>query len=347
MLVPELVALSYAAVSILILLLLLFIYLVIRKVIENTRRANINLLKEKLSPLLLEFLTEDKITRNLRLHSELKMKAAEEVLTSYSAIIEGEKEKENLFSFTELHLKDYYAAKLKSRKWSKRMNALYHIEGFRLLSLQDDVLAIAQNPRASHDERVHSLRILASFQYAKFYTVVTGLQPLADSEYRNILMRLNEKSFEQFILGFHHCHEALKWAILDVIAISKELKYTYFVEKVFAANEGEIQLRAIKALSAIGYVKDLKPYLPLCQSGHWQQRMMVAKLFGSLKDPSLLPILLELLHDASWYVRSQAGQSIMMFPDGKAALQNVLNTSQDNFARDMAWEWMIKGDLYT
>lgn len=342
MLTNELLVLSIAAGIILCLLLLIFAYLVIRKQIEITRRKKIDLLKNKLSPPLLTFLMEEKLTRSFLLDSNLKLKAAEEILTGYSAILEGEKEKKNLYSFAELHLKDYYLTRLKSRKWSKRMNALYQIEDFHMIGLQEAILQLAKNTGTSMDERVHALRILASFQYPKLYDVLINQKPLSDYEYRNILMRLHLEGFEQFILGFHHCQEPLKWAILDVIAIHKELSYTSFVENVFATYDHEVRLRAIKALATIGYVKDIKPFLPLSKSEHWQHRMLAAKLFGSLKDQVLLPILLELLHDPSWYVRSQAGQSVMMFPNGRAALQGVLETSKDSYAKDMAWEWMNK-----
>lgn len=345
MLTNELLALAIASATILCLLLVLFTYLVIRKQLEINRNKKLVQLKEKLGLPLLAFITEEKVTRNLHLDSDLKIKAAEEVLTSYSTILEGGKEKENLSSFADLHFKDYYLARLKSRKWSKRMNALYHIEDFHMVGLQDVIVKLAGKGDASQDERVHALRILASFQYPNLYDLLIKQEPLSDYEYRNILMRLDNKGLEQFILGFHRCQDPLKWAILDVIAIHRETSYTHFVEKVFGAYDSEVRLRALKALAAIGYVKDIKPYLSLSQSGQWQHRMLAAKLFGSLKDQAQLPILLDLLHDPSWYVRSQSGQSIMMFPNGRALLQSVLETSKDAYAKDMAWEWMNKGKL--
>ncbi|KAB2336495.1 HEAT repeat domain-containing protein [Cytobacillus depressus] len=340
MITNELKVLSIAAGSIFSLLVLLLAYLIIRKIFETRERKNINLLKEKLSVPLLDFITEEKVARDLRIDSELKLKAAEEVLSSYSAILEGEQEKKNLYTFADLNFRAYYLKSLRSRRWSKRMNALYHIEDFGLLGLQEEILKIARNPRSSQDERVHALRILASFQFSQLYSLLEEQLPLSDYEYRNILMRLQQKEFEPFILSFHHCHDALQWGILDCIAIYRETSYTTFVEKVFAVYEGEVRLRAVKALAAIGYVKDAKPYLPLSQSEQWQERMVAAKLFGALKEPSLLPILVELLHDSSWYVRSQAAQSIRMQPNGIEALRNVLETSNDSFAKDMAREWM-------
>lgn len=303
------------------------------------------ILKEQLKVPLLDYITEGNVSRKFQLDSELKMKAAEAVLSNYSQIIEGEREKKNITSFAEHYLQEYYAANLKSRTWSKRMNALYYIEDFRLTVLQEAVLDIATRQRASLEERVHALHILASFQYSQLFQLLTADQrPLSDHEYRNILLRLENKEFESFILGFQHCPDPLKWAILDVIGINKDITYTSFVENVFHSNQGEVCVRAIKALASIGYVENVKLYLPLSNADQWQYRMLAAKLFGSLKDSSLVPVLTKLLHDPAWYVRSQAAQSIMMNPDGKNILQEVLIKSQDPFARDMAWEWINKGD---
>jgi len=71
--------------------------------------------------------------------------------------------------------------------------------------------------------------------------------------------------------------------------------------------------------------------------------MLAARLAGVMKSEETIDQLVELLQDSSWWVRSQAGQSITMFPQGKKILEDVMNSSNDSFARDMAWEWINKG----
>jgi len=71
--------------------------------------------------------------------------------------------------------------------------------------------------------------------------------------------------------------------------------------------------------------------------------MVAAKLIGSLKEERGIQRLIELLHDQSWWVRSQAGQAIDQFTNGKEILRSVFETSNDVFAKDMAWEWLHKG----
>lgn len=328
------------------LLLLILLYLVIRKWLEDRERRKINECIETLSPLIFAYITGGEASRHFQLESNIKKKAAEEVLTKLAANLTGEEETGKLREFADRNLRNYFKRQLKSRRWSTRMNALYTIEDLHFIELQPQVLEAAKRERISHDEKVQSLRILAAFQFEGIPDLLLyHSENLSDGELRNIILRLNENLFSHFIADFHRAKNPLKYAVVDAAGIRKELKYLHFVESVYASYDGEPRLRAVKALSSLGMVKDITPYLDLRHSEDWKERMMAAKLFGSLKEPELMPYLLDLLHDRSWWVRSQAGQSIMMFPRGKEELQIVLDTSDDSYARDMAWEWMNKGEF--
>lgn len=61
------------------------------------------------------------------------------------------------------------------------------------------------------------------------------------------------------------------------------------------------------------------------------------------KGKSAIPRLIELMHDRTWWVRSQATQAIIQFTNGKEILRTILESSKDTFAKDMAWEWLHKG----
>ena len=70
---------------------------------------------------------------------------------------------------------------------------------------------------------------------------------------------------------------------------------------------------------------------------------MAAKLFGKLRDPIYAEPLLQLLSDPSWFVRSQAAQSILHYPNGQAVLEHAAVHAEDRYARDMAAEWKGRG----
>ncbi|AGX03145.1 MULTISPECIES: HEAT repeat domain-containing protein [Bacillaceae] len=343
----ELFVLAAAALSITGILTVILVYLVIRKAFEITARRKVEDWKQKLNLPLFSFLYEGKQLEEAALADRASLLAAEELLGHYADILEGEQEKENLSFFAESYLRGHYAKGLQSRKWSTRINSLYHIEDFHLKSLEGEVLRIAESGGSSTSEKVQAFKILADFQSENLFMLLDSRSlPFSEFDLRNILIRLDDKGFGRFVEGFRTSPERLQFAVLDVIAVNKQLGYLRFVEEVFMSEAGEMRLRALKALASIGYTEDIAPYEELAESSSWQERMLAAKLFGSLKDEGLLPRLAEMLHDSSWYVRSQAGQSILAFSKGKEILQKVIDSSHDPYARDMAWEWMQKGERH-
>jgi hypothetical protein len=342
--INELAALYYLTLSILSVLLVLLVYLSIRKAIANSRRKKIDRIKEQYNPLIFKYLTGETLVRKLNPVSKLQLKAVEELLNKYTSVLEGLEEKQRLNELASIYLAQYYKKRLRSRRWSIRMNTLYHIEDFNMSMLAEEVYRLTQKKRITTEELVHALRNLALFQYPAIFDLLTlQFKGLSEYEYRNILTRLHEKDFDRFVLHFHKSSISLQKAILGVITLKKEITYLSFLENIFSSYSGEVRLRAIKALADIGYVKDIDRYLELLYSSKWEERMVAAKLVGSLKEEKGLFRLIELLHDSSWWVRSQAGQAISEFSNGKEILQMVLETSKDVFARDMAWEWLQKG----
>ena len=340
----ELIILSNITAALLGLLTILLVYLMIRKSIYIRNRKAIEGYKDKYNPIIFKLITEGGLSRELNLLSTLQKKALEELLSRYARVLEGEEEERRLAEIAGLYLRDYYQKRLNNQRWSQRMNALYHIEDFKMRLLEKDVIQLLDRKRLSNEEAVHVLRILASFQYPRIFSIITDhFFALSEFDYRNIFLRLENNLFDQFILSFHKLSMIMQNAILDVISIKKDLSYLAFTENIFSSYTGEVKLRALKALAEVGYVKNIYPYMELLYSSKWQERMIAAKLIGALKEESGLPRLIELLHDQSWWVRSQAGQAIYQFPNGKGILGNVLETTNDVFARDMAWEWLHKG----
>ena len=326
------------------LLVILLTYLIIRKAFVIKKRRTIETYKQRYNSVIFKLLTDGGYSRELNPQNNQQLKAIEEMLSRYANVLEGEQEKKALSELASLYLKDYYRKRLQSKRWSRRMNVLYHIEDFHIRPLLKDVYKMVKKKGLSYEETVHILRILASFQFEDILGLLTkDFSNLSEFEYRSIVIRLEQKQMDQFVLSFHKLQTSLQMALLDVLSIKKELSYQYFIEKVFLNYTGEIKLRALKALASIGVVKDIDLYLDLMDSDKWQERMLAAKLIGSLKEEKGIPRLMELLHDRSWWVRHQAGQSISQFSNGKEILTRILETTKDPFAKDMAWEWIHKG----
>ncbi|EKN62515.1 hypothetical protein BABA_25871 [Neobacillus bataviensis LMG 21833] len=340
----ELFILSTLTIAILAILVILLVYLMIRKSHDIRKRNKIENYKEKYNPLIFQLVTEGFSSSELRPVTDLQQKAVEELLSRYIKVIEGEEERSRLSELAAMYLTENYRKRLRSKIWSTRMNTLYHNDDFNMISLLNDVNRLLKYKRLSHKELVHILRILALFQYKPLFHLLTShYQYLAEIDYRHILIRLQKQQFHQFVQYFHLADSSLQKAVLEVIAIKRETYYLPFIENIIFSYSGEIKLRALRALAEIGSVENINPYIGPLHSSKWEERMLAAKLIGSVKEEKAMPRLIELLHDQTWWVRSQAGQSICQFGNGKDILRTVLETSKDTFAKDMAWEWLHKG----
>lgn len=322
----------------------LLIYLMARKAFEISHRRKVREAKNQLNDKVLQYILSGGLQRTLHMDTKVKIEAIEELLSHYSEILEGIPEMNNLKELAQSQLSDFYRKNLRSIKWSTRMNTLFHIETFKMEALKEDILRLLNRKRLSKEEKIRGLRILTQFDPNSMFDLVTERHSdLSHLEYRSILSRIEGSGFDQFLLGYHSCGQELKFALLDLAGITKELKYVHFLESVYSVSSGEERVRSLKALAAIGHVRTLESFLPLFESVNWEERMLMARLAGKLKADKTLPTLIQLLQDKSWWVRSQAAQSIMMFPAGKNLLQDVVASSEDAFARDMAWEWINKG----
>lgn len=340
MLAKEILVLFVIAISLFSFLTILLSYLMVRKAIENRRRASVEAFKEKMVEAIFTYIYDGAISRDVRANTVVEKIAIEEVLSEFAKVLEGEQEKKNLQKLAEFHLANYYRRILGSRNWSQKMNALYHIEDFHMVGMKKDLLQMLER-NISRDEAIHGLRILASFQMEGLYELLKEkFSDLSHFEYRNILDRLDEDEFSTFAISFHECPQELQCAILDVMGFKKQMDYLPYLEGVFFDYSGEVKLRALKAITLIGYVNDIEPYLSLCESPDWQFRMLAAKLIGQTKAEQGVSCLTSLLQDKSWWVRSQAGESIMKFSTGMDILKEVYHHSTDAFAKDMAYEWL-------
>lgn len=340
----EIKLLQIVSVTMLVLLSILFLYLIMRKYIENKQNERVQKREQELTSPIFQYLQFSKEV-NLELdESKVDKVALENILSHYSEVIEGEQEEKRLHSLAHTFLKNHYVKELGSRNWSRRMNVLYKIEDFQLRDLGNKLVEMLHLKKAiSVEEKIQIYRVLSSFQYENIYSLLNHDEDLTEKDYRSMLLRLEADPFYALLSSFPSCREPLQLAILDVISLRGKIDHTAFLETVFHSNEGEIRLRALKAIASIGYVQSIHTYLPLAESSSWQERMMVAKLLGKRKDLSYIPTLRGFMHDSSWWVRSQAAESIMNYKNGKEVLQEILDHSEDMFAKDMALEWINKG----
>jgi HEAT repeat protein len=344
--INEVTVLVVATITILIILLLILLYLITRKTIENRESVKVKNIKKEMETPLFESISQGK-GYDLAYKNRYSIKAMEELLKHYSDTVGGTLETYSLTAIAEKYLLEGYRNALRSRSWSKRINALYHIEDFKMYQLSDEVRQLLQSRLITREEVIISIRFLAAAAQLKevFEFVNKKYTNLTDFDYRSILFKLDEQSFRIFVERFSECHSTLQWSILEIISIRKDLSYLSFVERVFQNHKGETRIRALKAIASIGFTTDIEQFFSLSESSEWQERMLIAKLIGFFPSDSSYNILEDLIHDQNWWVRSQAAESFTKLPKGRELLKKLMESSHDPYARDIASEWLDKGEI--
>jgi hypothetical protein len=228
----EILFLSIITLSFMCLLFLLLLYLIIRKAKEIKKRREIESYKNRINTQIFSIIAEGKRYRGIGCETAIKQKAMEELLSRYVKILEGEEEKKRLWDLASHCLQGYYRKRLKSKKWSHRMNALYHIEDFHMIKLLDEVVILSKKKNITHQENIHVLRILATFQY-KGLNEVLHYHDLSEYEYRSIFMRLNHDLFDQFVLSFHKSTPPAKICHSGCYLIEKSNRIPFFYREYF------------------------------------------------------------------------------------------------------------------
>ena len=102
-------------------------------------------------------------------------------------------------------------------------------------------------------------------------------------------------------------------------------------------TDQEVLITVIKALGSWGLPRAIPVLQQFLNHENWVIRAQAAKSLGLLRINEAIPALAEKLQDENWWVRYNAGNALLNFgTEGYKTLQEILETSPDRFAKDMA-----------
>jgi hypothetical protein len=333
----------------LILLTILLVYLLVRKARENNRRAKIERLKEKHRDQMFAYIYKNKNTRMLVPDNGIKLRAFEELLGDFANVLTGEQAEQNITSFAAEHFVEYYRKNLTSRRWSQRMNTLYMIEEFNLSLLMPEVVTLYESKKITKAEESEILQLMAKFDHPELLKKVQSPKfALSEFTYRSIFNKMTPSTLEYAIAKYHQLPYHLQLPLLDIIGVRNLIHRGSFLAKLLRTSSGkeETQIRILKVIADIGYSLPNELVENYMNSSNWAIRMMAAKVCGVLREEALIPFLKKLLIDENFSVRNQAGKSLMLYPNGKTILQEIIQSTDDMYARDMAIDWLERGKNY-
>ncbi|MFJ7731843.1 HEAT repeat domain-containing protein [Lysinibacillus sp. NPDC097231] len=268
--------------------------------------------------------------------------AIEIIFSSYLKNADDVKFKHKIKDFSNLYLKKFYEQDLSSKRWSIRMNALYRIADLQI----DELLDICQKfekAKISEEEYFQLLKIYSLFQPNLFIERIK--EPRAnysESEYRRLFILLEDDVFIRLFEDFNGWTKKIQFAAIDTAAVKRNMQYIDKLKQLLSHDMAEIKIRALKGLYEIGVIDEIESYVPFVTSEMWEVRLMVAKIFKYAPLNYTYPYLEQLLQDENWWVRSQAAKTIAEDRQGITKLQHFMESSNDQYAIEMAQEIVVR-----
>jgi len=321
----------------------LFFYLMIQKYMTNNKKTKIDQLKEAYRLDMFHFLQSGVDSKLRPDGSQEKFIALIELLIEYANVLESEDIKQRISVFAKQYLTDYIEGQLKKNRWSLRMNALYAIEDFYMIHLSANLHDLYEKKHITLAEKFQILKLFAKFGDEKTVHYIKSVPSfISDFTLLSILSLLKEDHFHNLVEDFSQLPKRMQYMVVETIGKKQYLQYYSLLQKLLQSDEEEMRIRTLKTFAYTGAPVDEKILAAFFQSSSWQVRMMAAKVAGVKRLSQYAGQLISMLSDRNYVVRSEAAKALLQFKDGVNILRNVIDESHDDFARDMAREWLEK-----
>ena len=332
---------------IIVLFIILFsfsIYLVMKRLLEQFyMKKKAEYLKDKQNEWYLYFRGKKEFSSLLIPNKKYEIEVIEEIFLAYLTNLSSSYIQHKIKRFSNQYLKQHYQKLLRNRKWSTRMNAMYRIADFQIDSLLYDCEKMERN-KLSKEESFHLLKIYSILHKEKFINrFLTLSETFSEYEYKKLFMSVSDDILESLMDRIEDLPLPCQYSIVETIGGVRNVERLPFLEAQLNGSDGEMRIRALKAIHEIGIIINLEKYIPFVYSKVWEERLMMAKLLGNSSLVETLPYLEKLLQDESWWVRSQAAKTIGNGKKGSEILQAFIETATDKYAVDVAYEVLKKG----
>ncbi|UFU00539.1 hypothetical protein KO561_06245 [Radiobacillus kanasensis] len=322
------------------LLFCLFIYLLIFKVVELRKEKNKQMLMEELDPLFLDFVVSGV---NQPDFSQVDERIIEDVLSKYLTFFKQGDQVERIQHLASELLSDFYKDKLEHRRLSVRLNALYQLENFHLITFQEQLEGkLKKEAYENAEEKFQLARVLSTFQSELLfqYLIFHGKEPIPKFIYKEILYRFDASISVKFLDYYDQLPEAFQKAVMEWLGETNTIQHLPFVESKLSNDKVEVRISALKAIASIGYVSDVDQLIPFAESKVEPERILFARIAKKLQRERLKKYIVELTSDPSWFVRQAAGEAIASYPDANILFLYILENTTDPFAKDLALQWV-------
>ena len=256
--------------------------------------------------------------------------------------------------YEQLNLRNYGIKLAYSRVWWRRL------EGARLLgATSGEAVAEVLMELVTDDNpvvRLAAVRSLGRIRHTR------AIRPLLDMLSK--AEQMSRRQLAQTLIAFGsdvqpylkeilreemdaHGDPSFLATILEVLALTGDASSEPEVQLAIASTQLEVRIAAYKAAALLHLPLEPTVLVSGLEDDAWQVRAQAAVAAGKLKETRVIEELGACLSDRSWWVRSNAGNAL--FSCGKPGvemLEEIVATSGDPFARDMALRTLTSDPLY-
>lgn len=342
-----------------LLILMIYVYLIWRKFrkiqYQNRKKAWIEQHMEEIE---MYFIAGEGASSFIP-SKNFQFEALEDFSSDYLSNFKTEAQFNPMKTFVEQYFVPRYRKRLFHSRWSVRMNTLYFVDLFKIELMQDDLLKRLKSQKCSSEERYQIYLILADFEYDYLQDLIKDSKGLPPFLLKEMLSRLIiPNNFESYVQNFYDFPYEWRLSTLDVFGDKnlRSLKLQELLETLLNANEREMRVRAAKTIASLEYISSPDVIIRILdenfQKKEWQapqsmsERMMLARLMGSIREERFLPYLKLLISDKGYIVRSEAAKSLRKYKNGREMLLSIIAEHPDNYARNIAKEWLERSMDY-
>ena len=275
----------------------------------------------------------------LELGLKWRISVAEGILNRISSSFEEEAAKKRLSELAEKYLSSHYRSTLKGGKWADRINALYFIEDFHMMSLRQDVYVHYQSLRKHDEEFRQCLLTATSLQESRLLKDILEHESISTGLIKEILFRLDDTYLEEMMRRVESdavTSEKVLYAFITFLGEQKNRRFYPFIEGKLCDDRKEVRLKAMSSLCDFEEFSNPHLLAPFFTSEYWEERMYAAKIAGACGLTQYQSSMIELFSDSVWWVRFSAADNIYKFQEGDALLAQVSHEHSDDYARDIA-----------
>lgn len=274
--------------------------------------------------------------------SPYKHVVLERLLNNYVSVTKASASSPIITRLSEEFLATRYAKQLHQRNWAMRMNALYFIEDFHMLSLVPLLKEKLAKTSQLDQETQQLIRTLASLNETAAISALAQYPNASARLYIDVFKRFEELTQLDELdaaLKNEKDNKILKQAAISYIGTAGLTLFLPRIEEELHNPDPEIRIQSLKAIFHLQHMTTPSLLSPFLQSSSWQERMFSAQVTGALQLSRYKERLSELLGDPVWWVRYSSAEALTKFSDGDILLTHLADSHPDRYARDMATQW--------